>query len=313
MQVIHELLIQSPEFASIGPHQFHVHVYGRVNVPADAASRAMVPLLHSVTHQLGIVAVQIPLPERALAFLNRALDAIQAAQMDEHPVSTPTRQVLDVAPQDLSEDDEVEWLQTLSDAPQVDAPRVLLADDDIFGYDSESEDLDGEDLDGDYYGDYWRIPGEYRRIPWNRDTQDMVGNEALARDDIVWEQPVPDIHHVWEQPVPDIHHDSPPAVSLPRDQSQEELDRMHHLVQHTLEQKINHYNSNLRRPFVLFRLRKWEKRKRVSQVHSSLLVGVVRRRFGVLLVVQIWHISVLPPRDLALHLFGNQRLCHNQS
>jgi hypothetical protein len=184
MQIIHELLIQSPEFATIGPHQFHVYVYGRVNVPTDAASRAMVPLLHSVTHQLGIVAVQIPLPERALAFLSRALDAIQAAQMDEHPVPTPTRQVLDVAPQDLSQDDEVECLQTLSDAPQVDAPRVLLADDNIFGDDSESEDLECEDLDGDYYGDYWRIPGEYRRIPWNRDTQDMVGNEALARDDI---------------------------------------------------------------------------------------------------------------------------------
>jgi hypothetical protein len=44
------------------------------------------------TQQLGIVAVQIPLPERALAFLNRALDAIQAAQTDEHPVPTPTHQ-----------------------------------------------------------------------------------------------------------------------------------------------------------------------------------------------------------------------------
>jgi hypothetical protein len=175
--------------------------------------------------------------------------------MDEHPVPTPTRQVFNVAPQDLSEDDEVEWLQTLPAAPQVDAPCVLLAHDDILGdedYDSESKDLDGKDLD----------------------------------------------------------------VLLPRVQSPDELDRMH---QHNLEQKINRCNSNLRRPLVPFRLRKWEKKKRVSQVHSSLLVGVVRRRFGVLLVVQIWHINVLPPRqmnvllDLALHLFGNQRLCHNQS
>jgi hypothetical protein len=154
MQVIHELLIESPKFAAIGPHQFHVHVYGRVNVPADAASRAMVTLFHAVTQQLGIVAVQIPLPERALAFLNRALDAIQAAQMDGHPVPPPTRQVLQIAPQDLSEDDEVEWLQTLPNAPQVDTPRVLLPDDNIFGEDSESEDLETEDPDGDYYGDY---------------------------------------------------------------------------------------------------------------------------------------------------------------
>jgi hypothetical protein len=170
----------------------------------------MVTLLHSVTQQLGIVAVQIPLPDRALAFLNRALGAIQAAQTDEHPVPTPTRQVFDVAPQDLSEDGEVEWLQTLPAASQVDAPCVLLADDDILcdaDYDSESEDLDRDDLDG-----------EYRCIPWNRDTQDVVGNEDLARDDVV-----------WEQPVPDIHHDSPPAVLLPRVQSQDELGRMHNL------------------------------------------------------------------------------------
>jgi hypothetical protein len=163
MQVIHELLIQTPEFAAIGSHHFHEHVYGRVNVPADAASRAMVTLLHSVTQQLGIVAVQIPLPERALAFLNRALDAIQAAQTDEHPVPTPTRQVLDVAPQDLSEDYEVVWLQTLPAAPQVNAPFLLPADDDDVlcdaDYDSASEDLDlGEDME---------------RITWNRDTQDV--------------------------------------------------------------------------------------------------------------------------------------------
>jgi len=52
----------------------------------------MATLLHFATQQLGIVAVQIPLPERALAFLNRALDAIQAAQTDEHPVTTPTHE-----------------------------------------------------------------------------------------------------------------------------------------------------------------------------------------------------------------------------
>jgi hypothetical protein len=44
--------------------------------------------------------------------------------MDEHPVPPPTRQVLQIAPQELSEDDEVEWLQTLPSAQQVDAPRV---------------------------------------------------------------------------------------------------------------------------------------------------------------------------------------------
>jgi hypothetical protein len=46
----------------------------------------------------------------------------------------------------------------------------------------------------------------------------VVGNDGLVRDDVV-----------WEKPVPDIHHQSPPAVLLPRVQSQDELDRMHHL------------------------------------------------------------------------------------
>jgi hypothetical protein len=219
-QVKHKLLIQSPEFSAIGPHQFHVHVYGRVNVPADAASRAMVTLLHSVTHQLGIVAVQIPLPERALAFLNRALGAIQAAQMDEHPVPTPTRRVHQVAPQDLSEDDDVECLQTLTAAPQADTHCVLLADDCILfdaDYDSESEDLDGEDLDPESEDlDGEDLDGEYRYIPWNRQDMDIAGNGDLARDG-----------EVWEQPIPDIHHDSPPAVLLPRVQSQDELARPH--------------------------------------------------------------------------------------
>jgi hypothetical protein len=115
------------------------------------------------------VAVQIPLPERALIFLNRALDAIQAAQIDEHPVPPPARHVLQIGPQELSEDDEVEWLQTLPNAPQVDTPCVSLPDTHIFGEDSVSEDLSTEDLDGDPYNDHYRIPGQFR-YPGNINT-----------------------------------------------------------------------------------------------------------------------------------------------
>jgi hypothetical protein len=216
----------------------------------------MATLLRSVTQQLGIVAVQIPLPEQALAFLNRALDAIQAAQTDVRPVPTPTRQVLDVAPQDLSKDDEVVWLKTLPAAPQVNAPFLLPADDDDVlcdaDYDSASEDLDlGEDLE---------------RITWSRDTQDLVGNDDLARDDVVLEQPVPC------------------TLGFNR---RMRLTACTTLVRHTLEQKINRCNSNSRRPLVPFRLQKWEKKKRLSQVHTGLLFVVVRRRSGVLLVVQV--------------------------
>ena len=41
-------------------------------------------------------------------------------------------------------------------------------------------------------------------------------------------------------------------------------------VQRTLVQKINRCSSSSSRPLVPFRLRKWEKKKRVSQVHLSL-------------------------------------------
>jgi hypothetical protein len=175
MQIIHELLIQSPEFAAVGPHQFHVHVYGRVNVPADAASRAIVPLLRSVTRQLGIVAVQIPFPERALDFLNRALDAIQAAQIDEHPV-----RVADVAPQDLSDDD-IELPHILPAVPQVVASRASLGDDKILcdaDYDSESTDLVDEDLDGVALdGAFENVPHIMPAVP------QVVASRALLGDD----------------------------------------------------------------------------------------------------------------------------------
>jgi len=216
MQIIHELLIQSTEFAAIGPHQFHVHVYGRVNVPADAASRAIVPLLQSVTRQLGIVAVQIPFPERALNFLNRALDAIQAAQIDEHPVRVGI--ALDGASANAP--------HNLPAVPQVVAPFALLGDDEILCdayYDSDSTDLVDEDLDADAL-DYAieDVPRELRHVPWHGDPLHTLRHiqfgpdDDLAHDDEVWEQPAP-------------HHESPTAVSLPRLQSQEDLDRMHHL------------------------------------------------------------------------------------
>ena len=106
------------------------------------------------------------------------------------------------------------------------ASRALLGDDEILcdaDYDSDSTDLVDEDLNGvDLDGDLGNAPGEYRHVPWHGDplhtlrNVELAPDEELARDEEVWQQPV-------------IHHDSPPAVSLPRVQSQHELDRMHHL------------------------------------------------------------------------------------
>jgi hypothetical protein len=282
----------------VGPHQFHPHVYGRVNVPADAASCAIVPLLHSVTSQLGIVAVQIPFPERALAFLNRALDAIQAAQMDEHPVPTPTSQVVDVAPQDLSDDD-VELPHILPAIPQVVASHALLGDDEILcdaDYDSEARTLLKKTS---MVKTSMVIFGMY---PVN--TGVSLGTDMLKmRFDML----ILLMMKNWLVMMKYGNNLSFITILLQQflflgHSRKTNLIGCTTLVQHTLVQKIN-------RCSVPFRLRKWEKKKRVSQVHLSLWVGVSRRLSGVLLGVQNWQINVLPTSDLAPRLYGNQCLC----
>jgi hypothetical protein len=105
----------------------------------------------------------IPFPERALNFLNRALDAIQAAQIDEHPVRVGV--ALDGVSANVP--------HILPAVPQVVASFALLGDDEILcdaDYDSKSTDLVDEDLDADALDCAIEdVPREFRHVPWHGD------------------------------------------------------------------------------------------------------------------------------------------------
>ena len=83
MQIIHENLIHMPEYLALGARSFHAHVYGRVNVPADAASRNRGDIIARLCRQLGITPRRLYLPDRALTFLHNALQAIMEANLEE--------------------------------------------------------------------------------------------------------------------------------------------------------------------------------------------------------------------------------------
>ncbi len=68
MQAIHELILALPEFKLLAPRLRVQHIFGEVNVFADAASRGRFKLLETIEARVGVVARKIELPQRALAF-----------------------------------------------------------------------------------------------------------------------------------------------------------------------------------------------------------------------------------------------------
>jgi len=112
--------------------------------------------------------------------------------------------------------------------------------------DSESEDFDDEDLDGEPLDVH---PYFTRDIPWNRDAQvlHMPGDDALDRDDDIWEQP------------PLFFIMFPLRQTLCRGLNpKKSWTACTTLVRHTLELRINRCSLNSRWPLVPFHLRKWE-------------------------------------------------------
>ena len=92
MQIIHSELLQLPEFAKLGARLSHSHVFGEVNVVADAASRGNFDLIYKLAAQLGQKAQQINVPPEALAFLERVLVAVRAetlASLGFGPIPPP--------------------------------------------------------------------------------------------------------------------------------------------------------------------------------------------------------------------------------
>jgi hypothetical protein len=68
MQAIHELILALPEFKLLAPRLRIQHIFGEVNVFADAASRGRFKLLETIASRVGVVARKTELPQRALAF-----------------------------------------------------------------------------------------------------------------------------------------------------------------------------------------------------------------------------------------------------
>ena len=68
MQAIHELILALPEFKLLAPRLRVQHIFGEVNVFADAASRGRFKLLETIAARVGVVARKTELPQRALAF-----------------------------------------------------------------------------------------------------------------------------------------------------------------------------------------------------------------------------------------------------
>ena len=54
MQRIHDLILSLPEFDRLQPNVFSTHVYGRINILADAASRGTFNIISTICSQIGI-------------------------------------------------------------------------------------------------------------------------------------------------------------------------------------------------------------------------------------------------------------------
>lgn len=83
MQCIHRLILALPELACLGPLRSENHVFGEVNICADAASRGRFDLLRLLGRQFGLDVRRLPLPARAFEFLRQVRQAIHASNESE--------------------------------------------------------------------------------------------------------------------------------------------------------------------------------------------------------------------------------------
>ena len=80
LQILHDLLLSLPEFTRLKPNVLSNHVFGRINVLADAASRAQFQVVTSICSQMGIMSRHINVPARAFEFLAQAKSSVRRFQ-----------------------------------------------------------------------------------------------------------------------------------------------------------------------------------------------------------------------------------------
>jgi hypothetical protein len=70
MAVVWGVIQETSQYAALKPLLREAHVYGETNVMSDASSREKFQVIRDVAEQCGVAATRIPLPERALDFVN---------------------------------------------------------------------------------------------------------------------------------------------------------------------------------------------------------------------------------------------------
>ena len=84
MQIIHRLILALPEVGALGANLLEEHVFGELNVLADAASRARRELIQTIATQMGLMARELPLPVRALKFIAQLSGKSAVARTEPH-------------------------------------------------------------------------------------------------------------------------------------------------------------------------------------------------------------------------------------
>ena len=69
MAVVWSLIQATPQYSALRPLLREAHVYGEANVMSDASSREKFEVISDVAEQCGVVATRVPLPQRALDFV----------------------------------------------------------------------------------------------------------------------------------------------------------------------------------------------------------------------------------------------------
>ena len=123
MQVILDALLASPSYNEIAPRLRVAHCSGAGNPMADAASRGYASTLAALSEALGVTSTQVPIPDEARAFMQRAIDGMK-------PIATarerrePTEKPVQAIERTLTEEERQAGRQRLNSASSGPSPYV---------------------------------------------------------------------------------------------------------------------------------------------------------------------------------------------
>lgn len=89
MAVGWSLIQATPQYSALRPLLREAHVYGEANVMSDASSREKFEVISDVAEHYGVVATRVPLPQRALDFVQAV--HVAAHYDEQRPGPPPAR------------------------------------------------------------------------------------------------------------------------------------------------------------------------------------------------------------------------------